>query len=381
LDGFRAGTLTGEQRKALADLLHSPEQRKELDALFTEDLAGSEGMEAVDPEELELVYQRIRLNMEEPGRVRWILPRRGMIVAAAITGLVLLGGLWLLVNRKKDSEKQVVANVYRNDVDPGGNHAVLTLANGARILLDSAGNGNLVKQGGTQVVKVVPGKLAYWAGGGEKTVTVYNTVTTPAGGEYEITLADGTKVWLNAISSLKFPTAFDEPDRVVELTGEGYFEVAKNSGKPFHVRVNGVEVDVLGTEFDVNAYSDETSIRTSLLQGSVRLMRGGHAMLLKPGEQGQTTGDAGLALVKNADLDAAVAWKKGYFSFEDANVQTVMRQLSRWYGIEIKYEINAAAGSFGGEMGRDLKLTQVLDGLSKSGVHFRLEGKMLTVLP
>jgi transmembrane sensor len=206
-------------------------------------------------------------------------------------------------------------------------------------------------------------------------------VTTPAGGEYEITLSDGTKVWLNAISSLKFPTVFDGPDRTVDLTGEGYFDVAKNVGKPFHVRVNGVEVDVLGTEFDVNAYADETSIKTSLLNGSVRLLRGGTTMLLKSGEQGQTTGAEGLGLVKDADLDAAVAWKKGYFSFEDANVQTVMRELSRWYGIEVKYEANPAGGSFGGEMGRDLKLTQVLDGLSKSGVHFQLEGKVLTVLP
>jgi transmembrane sensor len=165
------------------------------------------------------------------------------------------------------------------------------------------------------------------------------------------------------------------------LTGEGYFDVAKNIGKPFHVWANGVDVGVLGTEFDVNAYADETSIKTSLLNGSVRLQRGAATMLLKPGEQGQTTGTEGLAQVKDADLDAAVAWKKGYFSFEDANVQTVMRELSRWYGIEIKYEGNPAAGSFGGEMGRDLKLTQVLDGLSKSGVHFQLEGKVLTVLP
>jgi ferric-dicitrate binding protein FerR (iron transport regulator) len=378
LDGFQADTLSTEQRKTLADLLHSPERRKELENLFDQEPDTSGG---VDPEILQLVYQQVRLNMDQPARVRRLLPRRNYVVAAVIAGLLTLTGFWLLLNKKKEARNLAIANVYKNDVSPGGNHAVLTLANGARILLDSAGNGNLVKQGSAQVVKVVPGKLTYRPGVGGTNVTVYNTVTTPAGGEYEITLGDGTKVWLNALSSLKFPTTFDGPDRTVDLTGEAYFDVAKNIGKPFHVRVNGIEVDVLGTEFDVNSYADETSIKTSLVQGSVRLQRGGTTMVLKSGEQGQTTGADGLALVKDADLDAAVAWKKGYFSFEDANVQTVMRELSRWYGIEIRYEVNPAAGSFGGEMGRDLKLTQVLDGLSKSGVHFRLEQKVLTVLP
>jgi transmembrane sensor len=370
LDGFRANTLSAEQRKTLADLLHSPERRLELEDLLSQEPDPSDG---VDPEILQLVYQWIRLSIGQPARVRRLLPRRNYMVAAAIAGL--------LLNRKKDAGKPPIANVYKNDVSPGGNHAVLTLANGSHILLDSAGNGNLVRQGSAQVVKVVPGRLAYRPGAGQNSVTVYNTVATPAGGKYEIALGDGTKVWLNAMSSLTFPTVFDGPDRTVELTGEGYFDVAKNIGKPFHVRVNGVEVDVLGTEFDVNAYRDETSIKTSLLNGSVRLQRGTASMLLKSGEQGQTTGAEGLALVKDADLEAAIAWRKGYFSFEDANVQTVMRELSRWYGIEIKYEVNPNVGSFGGEMGRDLKLTQVLDGLSKSGVHFQLEGKVLTVLP
>ncbi len=378
LDGFRANALSAEERKTLADLLHSPERRMELEDLFAQDPEASAG---VDPEILQLVYQRIRLNIGQPARVRRLLPRRGYMVAAAIAGLLTLTGLWLLLNKKKEAGKPAIVNVYKNDVSPGGSHAVLTLANGARILLDSAGNGNLVRQGNAQVIKVVPGKLAYQPGAGQKTATVYNTLTTPAGGKYEITLGDGTKVWLNAMSSLKFPTVFDGADRTVDLTGEGYFDVAKNIGKPFHVRVNGVQVDVLGTEFDVNAYADETSIKTSLLNGSVRLQRGATTMLLKSGEQGQTTGTEGLALVKDADLEAAIAWKKGYFSFEDANVQTVMRELSRWYGIEIKYEVNPNVGSFGGEMGRDLKLTQVLDGLSKSGVHFQLDGKVLTVLP
>jgi transmembrane sensor len=371
LDQYRAGALSDEQREMLVGLLHSPSRRTELEALFTDDAATSEA----DPETLRLVYQQIRMNMAPIAPVRHISLRRGLMVAASVVVLASLAGWWLLVNRRA-GEKTAIANVYKNEVAPGGNHAVLTLANGSRIMLDTSRNGSLASQGGTQVVKMDSGSVAYRLGASGEGAVGYNTVATPIGGQYEIILPDGTKVWLNAVSSLKFPTAFKGGDRTVELTGEGYFEVAKNTDMPFFVRAGGVEVEVLGTNFDVNAYSDEASVRTSLLNGAVRLSKGGSAILLKPGEQAD-----GIALVKGADVDNAVAWKNGYFSFENANLQTVMRQLSRWYGIEVTYSVNPMAGSFGGDMGRDLNLTQVLDGLSKSGVHFKLEGKALTVLP
>jgi ferric-dicitrate binding protein FerR (iron transport regulator) len=215
-----------------------------------------------------------------------------------------------------------------------------------------------------------------------------------------VTLADGTKVWLNALSKLQYPNAFVGKDRTVDLTGEAYFEIAKDKSRPFMVRVNGVQVQVLGTSFNVNAYKDETGIKTTLLEGGVRLVKGDVTALLKPGQQGVTGApDAGAAAngqrgttsaqaiatsgfsVHNADIDQVMAWKNGFFSWDAADVHTVMRQISRWYGVEVRYEGTPTTALFGGEIGRDLTLTQVLTGLSKSKVHFQLDGKILTVLP
>lgn len=315
---------------------------------------------------------------ERPGRV--VSGWWKYAAVAAIAGLVLLTGTWWLVKSNRVSDGMAAVNVYKNEVKPGGNHAVLTLSGGASIVLDSVVGGQLANQGGAQVVKMTGGSISYKAAEGN-TAMVYNTLTTPAGGKYQLTLSDGTRVWLNALSSIRFPAAFNGAERTVDITGEAYFDVARNDRKPFNVRMNGLEIEVLGTSFNVNAYPDESAIRATLTQGAIRLVRGGNGMLLKPGEQGETKGKDGLEVVKDVDAEQAIAWKNGLFSFDNADVQTVMRQLSRWYGIEVRYEGKPSAVSFGGTMGRDLDLTQVLTGLSKSGIHFRLEGKVLTVLP
>jgi ferric-dicitrate binding protein FerR (iron transport regulator) len=323
---------------------------------------------------------RLLLSEEGSDGVKRIPLHRRYMAAAAMIGLILLGGGFWWIRESRPYPVVTAENYYKNDVAPGGNRAILTLADGSTITLDSAGKGNLVKQGNAQVTKVDAGKLTYKAVG-NNAPAVYNMVSTPAGGRYQVTLEDGTRVWLNALSSLRFPTAFNGTYRSVELTGEGYFEVSGNKNKPFRVSVNGIEVEVLGTQFNVNAYSDESSVKTTLLEGAVKLRKGGSDILLKPGEQGQTTDKEGFVLVRNANVGEAVAWKNGFFSFDDANIQTVMRQIARWYGIQVRYEGSPTRALFWGKMQQDLNLIQMLTGLGKSNVHFRLEGTTLTVLP
>jgi transmembrane sensor len=316
-----------------------------------------------------------------PGFKRFSTLRLRRLAAAVFIGSILISTAFWWRKDKKLPETPVIASTFKNEVAPGGNHALLTLANGSTIALDNAGKDNLGIQGNARVMNIGAGNLVYKATAGKPSAVCYNTIITPAGGQYRVTLSDGTQVWLNALSTLKFPTSLNGADRTVQLTGEAYFEVAKNKSSPFHVKVAGVDVAVLGTSFNVNAYTDEASLKTTLLEGSVRLNKGGESLMLSPGQQGRTGAENGFSLVTNADVGQAVAWKNGYFSFDDVDIRTVMRQLARWYGIQVNYEGTPTRAQFWGKMGRDLNLTQVLTGLTKSKVHFKLDGNTLTVLP
>ena len=371
--------------------------------------------------ELDVLLEDAPDNLPKGAPVRRMTAWKKYSVAAAVILLVGAGVFFLQRGLKGPGSTPPIANVFKNDVAPGGNKAVLTLGDGRQIVLDSAEKGDVASQGKTNIVKTDAGKLAYNAGGataaaggataasggaavGDKTTVLYNTLSTPAGGQYQVTLADGTKVWLNALSRLQFPNAFIGNDRTVDLTGEAYFEIAKDKSRPFMVRVSGVTVQVLGTNFNVNAYHDEAEIKTTLLEGAVRLVKGEVSAPLKPGQQGVTgvpdadagkgaaasgqkgaAGAQGVATsgfsIHSADIDQVMAWKNGLFSWDAADVHTVMRQISRWYGVEVRYQGTPTTALFGGEIGRDLTLTQVLTGLSKSKVHFQLDGKILTVLP
>jgi transmembrane sensor len=337
---------------------------------------------SMEPEVADALFRSILPESTLSKRVNlWSNGWRPYIAAAAIIGLVALTGILWRAKRNKVPDSRVVVNVYKNDVKPGGNHAVLTLANGAHIMLDSAGKGNLVSQGGAQLIMVDSGNLAYKAMASDHNAVSYNTLATPAGGQYQVTLSDGTRVWLNALSSIRFPTTFKGGIRSVDLTGEAYFEVAKDKSSPFHVNATGVDVQVLGTEFNVNAYPDEQSIKTTLIQGSVRLAKANANLLLKPGEEGQTSGTSGLVLDRNVNIDQTLAWKNGKFSFEGANIRAIMRQIARWYNVEVRYQGDPGDYLFDGQIGRDLNLSEVLTGLSRSNVHFKVDGHVLTVLP
>jgi transmembrane sensor len=267
-----------------------------------------------------------------------------------------------------------------NDVHPGGNKAILTLANGTNIILDSANDGTISQQGNTKIVKLNAGQLAYKADGKENNEVVYNTISTPRGGTYQVILPDETKVWLNASSSLRFPTVFTGKERAVEISGEAYFEVTKNKLMPFKVSVNDMEIQVLGTHFNVMAYNDEQTIKTTLLEGAVKVNKADKTVFLNPGQQAKLTNEnTDLKVINDVDTDEVVAWKNGRFQF-NADLSTVMRQLSRWYNVEVSYTGSIPSDHFTGKISRNISLSKVLKILELSDVHFKIEGGKIIVI-
>lgn len=306
-----------------------------------------------------------------------------MLSAAAVIVILLLAGIFYEVQQQDISVKNKTASIVSSEknkaIVPGGNHARLVLADGTTIVLDSVQNGTIQHVGAS--VSKQNGMLVYNGKIHSKPgmPVTFNTLNTPRGGQYMVVLPDGSKVWLNASSSLRFPTAFVGKKREVELTGEAYFEVAKNKEMPFYVNVKGMQVEVLGTHFNVNAYADDNSIKTSLLEGSVKIKKGSISGLLKPGQQGILENNKNDLRIDRADMDEVVAWKNGLFQFDGANIKTIMLEISRWYNMEIVYEGSVAERSFVGKISRDAQLSDVLKILELSGVKFKLEGRKIIV--
>jgi transmembrane sensor len=324
----------------------------------------------------------------KPAKLLYMTIWRRMAVAAVIILLLGAGG-YFFFNR---SSQPVAGNTplpVRDIVTSGSAHAVLTLAGGKRIVLDSAGNGALATQGNVQVVRLADGRIAYDAGGnrigggaanGRTDAIFYNTLTVPRGSKVaSLTLSDGTRVWLNAASSITYPTTFTGKDRSVQLEGEAYLEIAKDKNKPFHVTVQGCNIEVLGTHFNVNAYADEPAIKTTLLEGSVSIGKGSDKKILFPGEQAIVKDN--IQIDNKVDLGQVIAWKTGIFNFNRIPLKEAMRQLARWYDVDVEYPSGLADKKFGGEMGRDLTLTQVLRLLNGMDMHFKLEGRKVIAFP
>lgn len=301
--------------------------------------------------------------------------------AAAILVLCIAGGTWYGLQHRRSAMQAVNGPKAVHDVNPGKEGAILTLANGKTIVLDSLGNGLVAKQNGTQVV-LNNGSLRYNAA--EAEAISFNTITTPRGRKFQLVLPDGSKVWLNAASSLRFPTAFTGNERTVEITGEAFFDVSKDAVRPFRVKINDhADIQVLGTQFNVNAYTDEASIHTTLLEGAVRIRSNTQSRILSPGQQAQISNSRGdLLIVEPAGLEQVTAWKEGFFNFRGASLQEVMRELARWYDLEVIYEGKVPDQQFEGELPRTLQLSQVIKILTKVDVKFRIEqGRKLIVLP
>jgi ferric-dicitrate binding protein FerR (iron transport regulator) len=311
-----------------------------------------------------------------------VLRKWGWAAAAAI----LIGaGAYLLTTTQKDASHVSSRQVATADIAPGRSGAVLTLANGRQVVLDSLENGIIATQNGSQV-RLKNGQLAYAPVAGAGPQITYNTISTPPGRQFQLILPDGTRVWLNAASSLTYPTAFAGRERSVRISGEAYFEIARDEQMPFRVNINdAMGIQVLGTRFNVNAYADEAGIRTTLLEGAVRMFSGQNSAVLKPGQTAQVSTAAGTSTIKitgDTDPEKVLAWKNGLFNFENAGLEEVMRQLARWYDIEVVYEQGVVPPIvFGGKMSRDLMLSDLLKVLDDSEVRFRMEGRRLIVMP
>lgn len=374
---------TAEELNELKKLIGHNENEKLAKSILVESIQKTEPLSQHDENRLQAILSRISEYKEVPAKnTRTAHLRQKYWWAAAAVFIILCTGSYFLFSNLFNSElKGIREKTLVKDISPGGNKAYLTLADGSQIILDSAANGNLTNQGNTTVIKLDNQVLYKTAG--KATEVLYNTITTPRGGIYQLALSDGTKVWLNSSSTLRFPTSFIGRERKVDISGEAYFEVSRNNTMPFIVTISGKEeVEVLGTHFNINAYPDEPAINTTLLEGSVKItgltMHNSH--IISPGQQAQMSTNGQIVVNRDADLEQVMAWKNGIFNFDNADLQTVLRQLSRWYSVDVVYEGAIPQREFEGEMQRDLNLSQVLRILEKNNVHFRIEGNKLVVM-
>jgi ferric-dicitrate binding protein FerR (iron transport regulator) len=302
------------------------------------------------------------------------------IAAAAVICITCAAAYWLALQKSKKDPEIISAPLIKKDIPaPASSNAILTLANGQKIVLDSASNGSLAMQGNTKIIKLADGQIVY--NGKAAAAMQYNILTVPKGSKIaSITLSDGTKVWLNAQSSLKYPVAFMGTERKVEITGEAYFEVAHNAAMPFKVQKETTQVTVLGTHFNINSYDDEPAIKVTLLQGAVKINKGTAVGILKPGQQAKIAAD--IKTSGDVDTDEVLAWINGKFQFgEAADIASVMKQISRWYNVEVEYK-GTVTGHIGGTISRTENVSQVLKMLQMTGgVTFTIDEKKVIVMP
>lgn len=319
------------------------------------------------------------------GVVKRMIWRRPMVAAAAVTGILLTVTMFYLFSgHRKDANSLQEGLAVREtplpvtDGAPGTNRAVLILEDGSQIDLDESASGSLIDRPGVQAIKVNDSTVKYLPGN-ENTELVYHTIRTPRGGQYRLSLPDGTLVWLNAAAALRYPVAFNGPERRVEVSGEAYFEVAKDGSKPFIVSIDGKEeVKVLGTHFNINAYPDNGAATVTLLEGAVRVSANELNVTLKPGQQSARIRSG--FQVKEANIEQVIAWKSGYLDFDNMPVEAVMREISRWYDVDIVYEEKPDAASlFGGRISKVLPLSKVLTMLKSFGINAELQNKKVII--
>ena len=313
-----------------------------------------------------------------PIQKNWQFSRKFWLSSAAIFLIVCFGALQLWKLQTKDTDTNHFTARLKNDIPPGGNKATLQLGDGTVVVLNDANNGFQSKQQNVKLL-VQNGEITYQSIG-KQSHLIYNTVTTPKGGQFKLVLNDGTKVWLNAASSIKFPMAFSGKERLVELTGEGYFEVAHDTSKPFKVVLPNIgQVDAIGTTFNINAYIEENILKTTLLEGKVKVAFGQKTDYLNPGQQAQFFQNGQFHIMNQVALEEVVAWKNGQFIFKQMNVEDIMRQISRWYEIEVIYHGAVSKETFSGIVNRNSNLMEVLKIMEEGGVRFKIDGKKINV--
>lgn len=321
------------------------------------------------------IYHQLKQRLDNEGKSKIPKILRAWSAAAAVILLCLSIGGYFLFHKKV---VQQYVQYQPHDIAPGGNKAVLILANGDKIVLDTSKNGTVAQQGYTKIRKTGNGRLVYTRGAErvspQTEETPMNILEVPRGGRYHITLSDGTQVWLNSATTLKYPSVFNGKERKVQLSGEAYFEVAYNRVMPFKVITNTQIVQDLGTHFNINAYSDEPAIKTTLLEGSVNVFNNGESEILEPGQQAIIGNNQRIKLVKNADLEEVMAWKDNMFRFNNEDLGSIMRDISRWYDVDIEYTNPSVKDfHFGGMVTRFTNASKVLRMLELTNeVHFKI---------
>lgn len=375
IDKYLTNTILAEEREQLFEMIEKKEYRADLEKAVQEVL--DMPVEEKEDEALrERIFGLLQQRKKRPPVYRMYSLRRWGWSAASVA-LILVAAVFLrTINKKNTIPASTAATVV--DIGPGKDGAILTLADGSHLVLDSLNNGVIATQNGVQAI-LKNGQLAYKEVkeqvAGE---TVYNTMTTPKGRQYHMTLPDGTQVWLNAASSVYFPTVFSDKKRDITITGEVYLEVAPDPRRPFTVTAGKTNIEVLGTHFNVMAYENEAVMKTTLAEGSVQLTHGGNKLTLLPGQQAQVVGNI-TRLVKDVDMEAELAWKNGWFNFKYMDIQTVMKQVERWYDITVQYEGRIPEKRFNGELPRNVRLSELLEMLRFSEVKFVLQGEVLTI--
>jgi len=313
------------------------------------------------------------LMIEKDARPRHISIRRSVVrwVAAAVLLFMLAGGYWLFREQRTGGHQKAGTGTLVQDIQPGSIGAILRFSNGQTILLDTAHNGRL-----TNTVTKSDSTVSIKGTGIE-----YATLTTPRARQQQLVLPDGSKVWLDAASSITFPSVFRGDHREVTITGEAFFEIAKDQAKPFVVKVGAAEVQVLGTSFNIMAYSGEASVQTTLVEGAVQIVKGEHTLVLQPGQQGRVLPDGRLDRIDNADIELVTAWKNGWQSFHGANLATIMRQVERWYDVDVEYQTHLPSDmTFSGEIPRNVNLSELLKVFERKDLHFSIDARQHKVI-
>lgn len=387
LEQYANNKATETEMQELSSLLQQPVQKVDVLEVIEESLESATQPEWTSDRLDEMVRSILKadhLHLDEPGfsQVKKLFPRQLWTAAASIIVLIGLGiGLFYTVYKPKTEILASQEKRFKNDVEPGKYKAKLTLADGKTIVLDSASLGELARQGGIVVLNK-DGRLIYTGNSRVSDATLlYNTLSTASGETYATVLSDGTKVWLNSGSSIRFPVAFKDNERSVEITGEAYFEVIHNTRKPFRVKTGNQVIEDIGTAFNVDAYEPE--FKTTLVKGSAKVSSsmGQVFHILRPGEQSQFNAAGNLKVVYNANMDEILAWKNGMFSFENGDVSTIMKTLSRWYGLQVVYKSGITNEKIHLEAARNTSLTSVLKVMElTSGLRFVIEGRKVIII-
>jgi hypothetical protein len=383
LEAYVTGTISKENRTLFFSLLEDPVYRNQFEKVLEAEWNRAAYEDAPNEEIAQLIHQQVMHTISGAKVVplrRTPVFRMRNIAAAAVLTFIIAGAYFFMTQRSSDGDDMNIGanNNPVGEQTPGSNKAVLILNDGKSLLLDSTKSGILARQGETTLV-ISNGVLTYKAEGKAGGVS-FNTVRTPNGAQYHLRLADGTDVWLNAASSLRFPTAFQGADRIVAITGEAYFEVAHDAAKPFRVQTNGSQVEVLGTRFNVNAYEDGGQWKTTLIQGKVRVTRDKAKVVLLPGHQARLNAVTGRFDVKAANIEEALAWKNGNFQFENTDIKTVMNQIARWYNVEVVFKDGIPEGHYRFIIPRNTPVSSLITILNAGGIECKLEDKRIIVL-